>query len=139
MVHLTFNGTERRKSAVECKISAYVPIYPEMLLQSAPNQPETVCSISRNAAEDPARTVSRRNRADRISPNRSRRTGEACHGQPVPDFSRLSGRGSVQPVHSSPICHARDRLSAVFCEFFSRIAPNYCYVQLLKQEKPRIC
>lgn len=34
------------------------------------------------------------NRADRISPNRSRQTGAACHGQPVPDFSRLSGQGS---------------------------------------------
>ena len=140
MVHLTYNDTERRKSAIECKIRAYIPIYPEILLQSVPNQPETI----QNAGTAPTGNSLTGSQTagtdtDQISPERSRQTGAACHGQPMPDFSRLSGRGSVQPVHNSPICHTREVLSAAFCEFFSRIAPNYCYAQLLKQEKPRIC
>lgn len=111
---------------------------------STPTESGTPEQIKRkqSAAEDPARTVSRY-QADRAgmiqryavqrrpiptgtrhslpcSPKRSPQTGAACHGQPVPDFSRLSGQGSVQPVQCSPVCHARDRLSADFCEFFSR-------------------
>jgi hypothetical protein len=54
------------------------------------------------------------NRADRISPNRSRQTGAACHGQTVPDFFTLSGQGIVQPVQCPTICHARKVLSAAF-------------------------
>lgn len=188
---MTCNAAERRKSAAECKIRAYIPIYPEMLLQSAPNQPETVCSISRtpeqierkqSAAEDPARTVSRyhagagrssqtgtdtalsdrssraksctvnpaatdtdrnrnrpTNRADRISQNRSHQTGAACHGQPCPDFSQLSGQGSKQPVHISPVLLLQGVPFCAFCEFFSRIAPNTYLWKFIKQEKPRIC
>ena len=53
------------------------------------------------------------NRADRISPNRSRQTGAVCHGQPAPDFSQLSGQGIVQPVHCSPIAMQ----GSAFCGF----------------------
>lgn len=53
------------------------------------------------------------NRADRISPERSRQTGAACHGQTAPDFLLLSGQGSVQPVHCSPIAMQ----GSAFCGF----------------------
>ena len=94
MVHLTYNDTERRKSAIECKIRAYIPIYPEILLQSVPNQPETI----QNAGTAPTGNSLTGSQTagtdtDQISPERSRQTGAACHGQPMPDFSRLSGRG----------------------------------------------
>ena len=43
------------------------------------------------------------NNADRISPERSHKTGAVFHGQHCPDFSQLSGQGSVYPVQCSPI------------------------------------
>ena len=96
--------------------------------KSALNNPER---RKQSAAEEPARTVSRyhagaamhhisRNRADRISPNRSRQTGAACHGQPAPDFSRLSGHGIAQPVQCSPIAMQ----GSAFCGFSALIPAN---------------
>ena len=115
MVHLTYNGTERRKSAIEYKIRAYIPIYPKMLLQSVPNQPETIQNAGNNQPQRIPRGLyhdimpepigaamhhispnSRNrppNRADQISPNRSRQTGAACHGQPGRIFRGSPVRG----------------------------------------------
>ena len=92
-----------------------------MLLQSVPNQPETIQNAGNNQPQRIPRGLYHDIMPEpigaamhHISPNRSRQTGAACHGQPVPDFSRLSGQGSVQPVHISPICHAKKVLSANF-------------------------
>lgn len=55
MVHLTYNGAERRKSTAECKIRAYIPIYPKCYCNP--------CQISpkQSAAYPGNRNRSRRN------------------------------------------------------------------------------
>ena len=67
------------------------------------------------------------NRADRISPNRSRQTGAACHGQHAPDFSRLSGQGIVQPVQCSSIAMQ----GSAFCGFSA--------LNFAKQKPEQLC
>ena len=86
-----------------------------MLLQSVPNQPETIQNAGNNQPQRIPRGLyhdimpepigaamhhispnSRNrppNRADQISPNRSRQTGAACHGQPGRIFRGSPVRG----------------------------------------------
>lgn len=109
-------------------------LYPEC--RSRSEQPRTISAGADTALSDrprrnysalcnPAPTDTDRNRptnrADRISPERSRQTGAACHGQPAPDFSRLSGQGIAQPVHCSPYCHAKKCFLRFFCADFCEL------------------
>lgn len=174
MVHLTFNGAERRKMPSPLKIGLckryhsetprknarnslqhiqkrrrgsaptvsrtpeqiprglYHAITPEQIGAAAhhisrnqysairPTAPE-LFSAMQSAPTDTDRNRNRPpNRADRISPERSRQTGAACHGQPVPDFSRLSGHGIARPVHCSPIAMR----GSAFCGFSALISVN---------------
>ena len=131
MVHLTYNDTERRKSAIECKIRAYIPIYPEMLLQSVPNQPETVCSISRNAAEDPARTVLRYHAGiDRSSyapyqpepiPTAPTESARTDHAKP----EQLVTASPCRIFRISPVRGVRSRFTAPLF-----VMPEKCFLRL---------
>ena len=83
-------------------------------------KPRTISAGTDTALSCRPRLNARTNRADRISPNRSRQTGAACHGQPAPDFLQFSGQGIVQPVQCSPIAMQ----GSAFCGFSALIPAN---------------
>lgn len=111
----------RYHSETPCKVcskqSAAHPETPERVPRGLyhaimPQQPRTMSAGTDTALSDRPRrndsavcnpTATDTDRADQISTERSHQTGAACHGHPAPDFSRLSGQGSVQPVQCSPI------------------------------------
>lgn len=131
-VHLTYNDIERGKMPSPLKIGLYVRYHSERLAKYARIIPEQAERILRGLYHaitperlDKKRTLSRQavlteTAAHRISPNRSRQTGAACHGQPMPDFSQLSGQGSAAGS-LLPYCHARKCFLRFFCADFCEL------------------
>ena len=158
--HGTFD-LERHRTPEKCHRIPNKGIYTDISqnaiairAESARNNPER---RKQSAAEDPARTVSRYHAgADRSSyapyqPEQPEPTAKPRRpNQPEPitpnrsSLSRSASAGFFDAIRSGE-CAAGSHLpylscqESAFCEFFGRIAPNYCYAQLLKQEKPRIC
>lgn len=87
------------RNAAEDPRGLYHTIMPEQI-EAAVHSPARSCTVNL-APTDTDRNRNRPpNRADRISPERSPQTGSALHSQPAPDFSRLSGQWSAQPIHN---------------------------------------
>ena len=145
MVHLIYNAAERRKSAVECKIRAYIPIYPEMLLQSVPNQTGTI----QNAGADRPETISRRgSRADCITLSRRSRSEKLCTISALTDRAKPEQLATVSPrriFRGSPVRGVCSRFTAhllscqesAFCGFLRIFQPNCTKLLLCAITKTR--
>ena len=127
-VHLTFNGTERRKTPSPLKIGLFTRCHSKTPCIVCPKQsaayPVTPQRIPRGLyhAITPERLDKPRrpNQPGTISPSRSSFSRSAR-----PDFSRLSGQGSVQPVQCSAIAMQGKCFLRLFCADFSELHQMY--------------
>lgn len=114
----------RYHSETPCKVCPkQSAAYPERRNRSSRNsQPQRIqCGLYHDITpEQPCEVLCSQSNGDQYRPERSHKTGAACHGQPAPDFSRLSGQGIVQPVQCSPVAMQ----GSAFCGFSALNFPN---------------
>ena len=132
MVHLAFNGTERRKMPFPLKIGLYVRYHSETPCKVCRKQSSRAqspyilhsimqpCGLVKRDPAQYARTCQAVCNPACYTPERSRQTGAAFHGQPAPDFSQLSSQGSAAGSHL-PYCHARKCFLRFFCADFCEL------------------